>query len=146
MDAAIFGLIVADLIASPMDLRNPPKPGGWPSSTPSSSPPAATSATPASRWRSSAMKVAAAGLVGRRPRRRDTDRLNQAASIALASSRMRAPRPAPPSSRSNRAASACFFHTPGVTKLLDAAAFRRCIPTFAKCDVVQIGYFGLLPR
>jgi sugar/nucleoside kinase (ribokinase family) len=38
-----------------------------------------------------------------------------------------------------------FFHTPGVTKLLDAAAFRRCIPMFAKCDVVQVGYFGLLP-
>ncbi len=38
-----------------------------------------------------------------------------------------------------------FFHTPGVTKLLDAAAFRRCIPMFAQCDVVQVGYFGLLP-
>src|SRR5258708_37304923 len=28
MDAAIFGLIVADLIAEPMDLRRPPPPGG----------------------------------------------------------------------------------------------------------------------
>src|SRR4051812_49770036 len=28
MDAAIFGLIVADLIAQPMDLRAPPAPGG----------------------------------------------------------------------------------------------------------------------
>ena len=28
MDAAIFGLIVADVIAEPMDLRSPPKPGG----------------------------------------------------------------------------------------------------------------------
>src|SRR6187200_2128870 len=28
MDAAIFGLIVADLIAEPMDLRSPPAPGG----------------------------------------------------------------------------------------------------------------------
>ena len=27
-DAAIFGLIVADLIASPFNLRNPPAPGG----------------------------------------------------------------------------------------------------------------------
>ena len=27
MDAAIFGLIVADLIASPMNLRDPPAPG-----------------------------------------------------------------------------------------------------------------------
>src|SRR6266851_2102724 len=28
MHAAIFGLIVADLIAEPMDLRRPPAPGG----------------------------------------------------------------------------------------------------------------------
>src|SRR5215467_13083996 len=28
MDAAIFGLIVADCVAEPMDLRRPPKPGG----------------------------------------------------------------------------------------------------------------------
>jgi hypothetical protein len=28
MDAAIFGLIVADLIAAPMNLREPPPPGG----------------------------------------------------------------------------------------------------------------------
>src|SRR5262245_37173593 len=28
MDAAIFGLIVADLIASPMNLRDPPSSGG----------------------------------------------------------------------------------------------------------------------
>src|SRR6185437_3690694 len=28
MDAAVFGLIVADLIAEPMDLRRPPPPGG----------------------------------------------------------------------------------------------------------------------
>ena len=28
MHAAIFGLIVADLIAEPMDLRHPPSPGG----------------------------------------------------------------------------------------------------------------------
>src|SRR3954447_18500112 len=28
MDAALFGLIVADLIAEPMDLRRPPAPGG----------------------------------------------------------------------------------------------------------------------
>src|SRR4051812_29127919 len=28
MDAAIFGLIVADLIAQPLDLRAPPAPGG----------------------------------------------------------------------------------------------------------------------
>jgi sugar/nucleoside kinase (ribokinase family) len=39
----------------------------------------------------------------------------------------------------------CFFHTPGVTKRLDAAAFRQCFPIFRQCSHVQIGYFGLLP-
>jgi ribokinase len=39
----------------------------------------------------------------------------------------------------------CFFHVPGVTALLDAAAFRRCFATFARSAFVQIGYFGLLP-
>jgi ribokinase len=39
----------------------------------------------------------------------------------------------------------CFFHTPGVTKLLDADAFRRCFAVFKQCKYVQIGYFGLLP-
>jgi len=39
----------------------------------------------------------------------------------------------------------CFFHTPGVTKLLDAAALRQCFPMFKRCRYVQIGYFGLLP-
>jgi ribokinase len=38
-----------------------------------------------------------------------------------------------------------FFHTPGATTLLNAAAFRKCFPTFVKCEWVQIGYFGLLP-
>jgi sugar/nucleoside kinase (ribokinase family) len=39
----------------------------------------------------------------------------------------------------------CFFHTPGVTPLLDAAAFRRCVPIFSQSERVQVGYFGLLP-
>ncbi|HEX4797457.1 MAG TPA: carbohydrate kinase family protein, partial [Humisphaera sp.] len=39
----------------------------------------------------------------------------------------------------------CFFHTPGATTLLDADAFRRCFATFATCEWLQIGYFGLLP-
>jgi sugar/nucleoside kinase (ribokinase family) len=38
-----------------------------------------------------------------------------------------------------------FFHTPGATPLLDANAFRQCMPTFKRSRFVQIGYFGLLP-
>jgi hypothetical protein len=32
-----------------------------------------------------------------------------------------------------------FFHTPGVTPLLDAAAFRKCFDLFRQCAWVQIG-------
>jgi sugar/nucleoside kinase (ribokinase family) len=39
----------------------------------------------------------------------------------------------------------CFFHVPGVSRLIDAALFRRCIPMFSQCAWVQVGYFGLLP-
>lgn len=39
----------------------------------------------------------------------------------------------------------CFFHTAGVTPLLDATAFRQCLPMFQRSRFVQIGYFGLLP-
>ena len=39
----------------------------------------------------------------------------------------------------------CFFHTPGATRFLDAAAFRQCFPIFKQCPIIQIGYFGLLP-
>ncbi len=38
-----------------------------------------------------------------------------------------------------------FYHTPGVTELLDADAFRRCLPVLRQCKWVQVGYFGLLP-
>lgn len=92
------------------------------------------------------MKVAAAGLVGKDVLGSAiTDRLREAGlDVACVFADDRAQTSAtvvavePGGER-------VFFHTPGVTKLLDAAAFRRCIPTFAQCDVVQVGYFGLLP-
>jgi sugar/nucleoside kinase (ribokinase family) len=39
----------------------------------------------------------------------------------------------------------CFFHAPGATPLLDADAFRQCMPMFRRSQFVQVGYFGLLP-
>jgi sugar/nucleoside kinase (ribokinase family) len=39
----------------------------------------------------------------------------------------------------------CFFHTPGVTPLIDAKVFRKCFKLFRTSAWVQIGYFGLLP-
>ena len=39
----------------------------------------------------------------------------------------------------------CFFHTPGVTTLIDADAFRVQFESFRRAAWLQIGYFGLLP-
>jgi sugar/nucleoside kinase (ribokinase family) len=146
MDAAIFGLIVADLIASPMDLRRPPAPGGLAILKTIELTTGGNVCNTGIAMAKLGMEVAAAGIVGK-----DilgaavTDRLQQAGldttclvadARAQTSSTVVAVEPG---------GERCFFHVPGATALLDAAAFRRCIPTFAKCAIVQIGYFGLLP-
>ncbi|MDQ3440822.1 MAG: carbohydrate kinase family protein [Planctomycetota bacterium] len=146
MDAAIFGLIVADLIASPMNLRQPPAPGGLAVLDTLELTTGGNVCNTGVAMAKLGMKVAVAGLVGN-----DvlgvaiTDRLRQAGlDVACVFADDRAQTSAtvvavePGGER-------VFFHTPGVTKLLDAAVFRRCIPTFAACAVVQVGYFGLLP-
>ena len=64
MDAAIFGLIVADVIAEPMDLRHPPAPGGL---TPLNSLSLATGGNACNVSIAMAklgMKTAAAGMIG----------------------------------------------------------------------------------
>ncbi|HEV2293718.1 MAG TPA: carbohydrate kinase family protein [Tepidisphaeraceae bacterium] len=146
MDAALFGLIVADLIASPMDLRHPPAPGGMAVLDTLELTTGGNVCNTGIAMAKLGMRVAAAGLVGS-----DvlgvaiTDRLRQAGlDVACVFADARAQTSAtvvavePGGERA-------FLHTPGVTTLLDAAVFRRCIPLFAKCDLVQIGYFGLLP-
>jgi sugar/nucleoside kinase (ribokinase family) len=146
MDAAIFGLIVADLIASPMDLRNPPSPGGLAVLDTLELTTGGNVCNTGVAMAKLGLRVAAAGLVGEDVLGNAMiERLTQAGldtacvfadSRAQTSATVVAVEPG---------GERVFFHTPGVTKLLDAAAFRRCIPMFAKCDVVQVGYFGLLP-
>jgi sugar/nucleoside kinase (ribokinase family) len=146
MDAAIFGLIVADLIAEPMDLRRPPKPGGLAFTNSIQLTTGGNVCNTGIAMAKLGMKVAAAGLVGRdvlgvavterlRQQGLDTsavfisDRGQTSATVVAVE---------PGGER-------CFFHTPGVTQLLDAAALRQCFPIFRQCKVVQVGYFGLLP-
>src|SRR5438876_2493940 len=92
------------------------------------------------------MKVAAAGIVGKDVLGAAvTDRLRQAGldvACVIADSRAQT---AATVVAVEPGGERCFFHVPGATALLDADAFRRCFPMFAKCAVVQIGYFGLLP-
>src|SRR3954469_12117193 len=146
MDAAIFGLIVADLIADPMDPRRPPLPGGPVITNSITLTTGGNVCNTGVAMAKLGMKVAAAGLVGR-------DVLGAAVIEKLRAEGLDTAAVFP-TEREQTSASVvaveptgerCFFHTPGVTKLLDAAALRQCFPTFRKCKYVQIGYFGLLP-
>ena len=146
MDAAIFGLIVADVIAEPMDLRHPPAPGGL---TPLNSLSLATGGNACNVSIAMAklgMKTAAAGMIGEDVLGRAMlERLHDvgvdtrcvfASKAAQTSATVVAVEPG---------GERCFFHAPGVTPLIDAAVFRRCFELFRSCAWVQIGYFGLLP-
>jgi sugar/nucleoside kinase (ribokinase family) len=146
MDAAIFGLIVADLIAEPMDLRQPPAAGGLAILNSLTLTTGGNVCNTGIAMAKLGMQVAAAGLIGSDVLGTAVlDRLRQSgvdtSSVfinehAQTSSTVVAVEPG---------GERCFFHVPGVTALLDAAAFRRCVPAFALCAIVQIGYFGLLP-
>jgi sugar/nucleoside kinase (ribokinase family) len=146
MDAAVFGLIVADLIAEPMDLRRPPAPGGLAVTNSITLTTGGNVPNTGIAMAKLGMKVAAAGLVGE-------DVLGNAMvekmrGAGLDTSAVFVDRRAQTSASIvavEPGGERVFFHTPGVTKLLDAAAFRRCLPTLKKCAIVQVGYFGLLP-
>lgn len=147
MDAAIFGMIVADVIGQPLDFRaHPPSPGGLQfvgSITLTTGGNVCNTGIAMARL---GMSVAAAGLIGddilgraMLDRLRDagvevtavrsTDRAQTSATVVAVE---------PDGER-------CFFHAPGASTLLDADAFRACFDTFRACAWVQIGYFGLLP-
>lgn len=147
MDAVIFGCIVADVIGEPIDLRNPPPPGGLVMARSVTLTTGGNVCSVGIAMAKLGMNCAAAGLVGA-----DTlgaamiDRLNQAGvdtssvfttTEAQTSATIVAVEPG---------GERVFFHTPGAIGLLDPPTFRKCFPMFARCQWLQIGYFGLLPR
>jgi sugar/nucleoside kinase (ribokinase family) len=146
MDAAIFGLIVADLIASQVNLRAPPAPGGLQLLDTLELTTGGNVSNTGIAMSKLGMQVAACGMVGR-----DTlgnailSRLSEAGlDVACVFADQRDQTSAtvvavePGGER-------VFFHVPGVTKLLDARVLRKCFDMIARCWCVQIGYFGLLP-
>ena len=146
LHASIFGLIVADLIAEPMDLRRPPPAGGLALLHSISLTTGGNVCNTGVAMAKLGMSVAAAGLVGGDVLGSAVvDRMKRAGvdtsavftrDDAQTSSTVVAVEPG---------GERCFFHVPGVTTLLDAVAFRRCMPVFARSQFVQVGYFGLLP-
>lgn len=147
MDATLFGLIVADLIASPFNLRNPPAPGGLQLVNTVELTTGGNVSNSGIAMAKLGMKVAAAGVVGKDVLGNAvTERLQQAGmdtACVVADARAQTSATVvavePGGER-------CFFHVPGATALLDAAVFRKCFDSFKKSAVVQIGYFGLLPN
>jgi sugar/nucleoside kinase (ribokinase family) len=147
MDAAIFGLIVADIIARPMNLRPPPRPGILLVLDNLEVTTGGNVCNVGLAMAKLGMNVAGAGLVG--------DDILGTACVArlkaggMDTSHVFADRRAQTSATVVAVESGgerCFFHSRGSTSLLDPDAFRRCFPVFATAAYVQIGYFGLLPN
>lgn len=147
MDAAIFGLIVADLIAEPMDLRHPPAAGGLAQLNSLQLSTGGNVCNVGIAMARLGAKVAAAGLVGNDSLGAAvTEKINQAGvdgslitirSEAQTSATVVAVEPG---------GERCFFYTSGVTSLLDAAVFESYFDLFGQSEILQIGYFGLLPN
>jgi sugar/nucleoside kinase (ribokinase family) len=146
MDAATFGVIVADIIGEPMDLKRAPKAGGLTylnSLTLTTGGNACNVAIAMTRLGAS---VAAGGLVGDDilgraiVERLKSEGVDTAGVFTSQQAQTSATIVAVGSDGQHR-----FFHAPGVTPLVDADTFRRCFPIFRQCAWVHIGYFGLLP-
>ena len=145
-DVAIFGLIVADLVAAPFNLRNPPAPGGLSLIDSITLTTGGNVCNVAVAMAKLGMRVAAAGLIGKDilgsavREKLEREGVDTAAvfesETAQTSATIVAVEPG---------GERVFYHTPGATTLLDAATFRKCLPMFQWCSFVQIGYFGLLP-
>lgn len=146
MHAAIFGLIVADVIGEPIDLRRPPPPGGLVRANSVSLTTGGNVCNAGIAMAKLGMQVAAAGLVGNDVLGAAVvDRLKQAGLDISAVFTSDAAQTSATVVAVEPGGERCFFHVLGVSALLDAAAFRRCFPIFATCEYVQVGYFGLLP-
>lgn len=147
MDAAIFGLIVADLIAEPLDLRRPPPPGGLVLCNSIQLTTGGNVCNAGIAMARMGMSVAAGGLVGDDVLGSAViDRLRAAGVDTAAVFRTGAAQTAATVVAVEPGGERCFFHTPGANDRIDADLFRRCIPTLARCRWVQIGYLGLLQR
>jgi sugar/nucleoside kinase (ribokinase family) len=147
MDAAVFGLIVADVIAEPMDLRNPPRRGGLRVLNSLVLTTGGNACNVSMAMAKLGTQVAAAGLVGDDIFGRAIVERLKAATIdtsaiftsdqAQTSATIVAVEPG---------GERTFFYQPGATRLLDETTFRKCFDVFRQCAWVHIGYFGLLPR
>ena len=147
MDVAVFGLLVADIVARPMEALNALPPGSLAhidSITLTSGGNACNVAIALSKL---GMRASSHGLVGDDALGRTIiERLTDAgvdAGGVIADARAQTSATIVAVQQSGER---CFFHTPGVTNLIDAAFFRSQVQLFRQAAWLQIGYFGLLPN
>lgn len=146
MDAAIFGLIVADCVAEPMDLRHPPRAGGLVPLRSLTLTTGGNACNVATAMAKLGMRAAAAGMIGEDVLGRAIlERMRDAGIDTRCVFRSRAAQTSATVVAVEPGGERCFFHTPGVTPLIDATVFRKCYKLFRACAWVQMGYFGLLP-
>ena len=147
MDAAIFGLLVADVVAQPMELSARLEPGGLTRLNSITLTSGGNACNVAIAMAKLGMSVAAVGMVG-------DDSLGRTIVERLRDAGVNADG-VTSDARSQTSATIvavqgngerCFFHTPGVTDLLDAKFFRASFDMFRRAAWLQIGYFGLLPN
>jgi ribokinase len=145
MDAAIFGLIVADLIAEPMDLRNPPTAGGLQILNSLTLTTGGNVCNTGVAMAKLGASVAAAGMVGDDVLGHAVvERLKFAGVDTSAVFESKTTQTSATVVGVEPGGERCFFHTPGPTPQLDIEVFRRCFPVFGRCAWMQVGYFGLL--
>lgn len=147
MDAVVFGLLVADIVARPMDACSSLEPGGLghiDSITLTSGGNACNVAIALARL---GMSVGSCGLVGDDSLGRTIiERLTDAGVHVDGVVRDARAQTSATIVAVQQSGERCFYHTAGVTKLIDANAFRAGFDLFRRAAWLQIGYFGLLPN
>jgi ribokinase len=146
MDAVVFGLIVADVIARPMDVRHPPAPGGLHLIDSLTLTTGGNVCNVALAMAKLGLKIGAAGVVGKDVLGRAVvDRLNDGGVDTAAVFATDRAQTSATVVAVEGTGERCFFHTPGANALLDADVFRQGFPVFEQATWFQVGYFGLLP-
>ncbi|HEY7089623.1 MAG TPA: carbohydrate kinase family protein [Tepidisphaeraceae bacterium] len=146
MDAATFGVIVADVIGEPLDLRNPPRAGSLSLLNRLLLTTGGNVCNVSLAMAKLGMTAAGAGLVGDDIfGRAIIERLKSAGVDTTAIFTSDKAQTSATIVAAEPGGQRTFFHQPGVLKMLGADEFRRCFDVFRQCAWVQIGYFGLLP-
>ena len=147
MDAVTFGLLVADIVARPMDACSSLEPGGLARIDSITLTSGGNACNVAIALAKLGMRVGSCGLVGDDSLGRTlVERLTDAGVDVAGVTRDARAQTSATIVAVQQSGERCFYHTPGVTTLIDAGVFRAGFELFRRAAWLQIGYFGLLPN